>query len=142
MSGAGAKTRSLKAQEHLQLLRTLAGELQRAMQAVSSNNLQELEESIANQQDLSTQLTCLASDLTNPPPAQSISGADSIAPDLMLEIRGAAMELQRLNLRYSYLLQHSSRSVALMVSLFNSVKGQLKEVSGPRLKLQTWSCQM
>ena len=60
----------------------------------------------------------------------------------MREIRAAATELQSLNLRYSYLLQLSSRSVGLMASLFNSFKGQIKEAPDARLKLQTWSCQV
>ena len=60
----------------------------------------------------------------------------------MGQIHGAAETLQTLNQRYSALLQHSSRSVALMVSLFSSFRGQIQEASGPRLKQQTWSCQM
>lgn len=124
------------------MLRSLAAELEKAMQAIAANNLQELEESVASQQDLSARLSQLAVAMSSPPPAQSLPAADCIAPDLMREIRGAAAELQRLNLRYSYLLQHSSRSVELMAALFNSFKGQFKEASGARLKLQTWSCQM
>jgi len=62
--------------------------------------------------------------------------------DMMHQVLVAGDTLQKLNRRYAALLQHSSRSVALMASLFNSYKGQIKEASGPRLKHQTWSCQM
>lgn len=112
------------------------------MQAISSNQLGELEESVANQQDVSARLSQLARELSPSPTARPVSTVDSLPPELMREIRTAAAELQHLNLRYSYLLQYSSRSVALLASLFNSFKGQLKEAPGPRSKLQTWSCQV
>lgn len=140
MTEGGPYSRSLTASEHLQVLQSLATELERAMQAITSNNLQELEESVANQQDLSARLTRLAGDLCKPPSAK-IAAVDSIPADLMQQIRAASAELQRLNLRYSWLLQYSSRSVALMASLFSSFQGQLKEVPGGRSKVQTWSCQ-
>ena len=142
MTGDGPNFRSLKADEHLQLLRSLAVELERAMHAISSNNLQSLEESIANQQDLSSRLAQLATVLSSTPHIANVSAEDSLAPELMREICAANAELQHLNLRYSYLLQQSSRSVALMASLFSSFKGQLKEAPGVRSKLQTWSCQV
>jgi hypothetical protein len=62
--------------------------------------------------------------------------------DMTNQIQAASGVLQKLNLRYAALLQHSSRSVALMASLFSSFKGQFQEASGPRLKHQTWSCQV
>lgn len=149
MTGGAPQTRLVNGGEHLLLLRSLAAELERAMQAIASNNLRELEESVASQQELSGRLAQLASELRNAPAAGNApaaacnaSAADSSASSLMIEIREAAAELQRLNLRYSYLLQYSSRSVALMASLFNSFRGQIKEASGARLKVQTWSCQM
>lgn len=140
MTGGGPPSRSVKAGEHLQLLRSLAAELERAMRAISSNHLQELEESVETQQDLSVRLGRLARELSGP--ASVVSAADSIPSDLTREIRAAAAELQHLNLRYSYLLQYSSRSVAMMASLFSSFKGEIKEASGDRSKVQTWSCQV
>jgi len=74
-----------------------------------------------------------------------VSRLETPAPvdeDSVRQIRIASDQLQRLNQRYAALLQHSSRSVALMASLFGSFKGQFQEASGPRLKQQTWSCQM
>jgi hypothetical protein len=142
MITAEVRTRTVTAGEHLRLLRTLAGELERAMQAMARNNLDELEESVANQQELSLQLNHLADDLNQTAKAETSVAASSIEPDLMREIRTAAGELDKLNLRYSILLKHSSRSVAMMASLFNSFRGQIQEASGARLKQQTWSCQM
>lgn len=138
---AGGPQSGSTAQEHLQLLRSLSAELARAMHAISSNNLQELEDSVASQQELSAQLAHLASELRNAELHRDSATFDSIPPDLMAQIHAASAELQHLNLRYSWLLQYSGRSVALMASLFNSFKGQLKEAPGAGSKLQTWSCQ-
>jgi hypothetical protein len=142
MIAVDVRTRSVKSEEHLQLLRSLAFELERAMDAMSRNDLQDLEESVANQQELSQQLGQLADDLGSSAQTSDPIPSPSTDSDLMSEIRTAAVELQRLNFRYSVLLQHSSRSVALMTSLFTSFQGQLQEASGPRLKHQTWSCRV
>lgn len=142
MTGDGPQPRTCRAGDHLRLLQALSAELNRAMQAISSNNLPALEESISSQQDLSTQLSQQAKELSHSPSTQPPSAVDSIPQDLMVEIRAASAELERLNLRYSYLLQYSSRSVAMMASLFSSFKGQLKEVPGARSKMQTWSCRV
>jgi hypothetical protein len=140
MIAVDVRTRSVKAGEHLQLLRSLASELERAMDAMSRNDLQELEDSVTNQQELSQQLGRLADELGSSTQTSFPIPPQSTDTDLMGEIRTATGELQRLNFRYSVLLQHSSRSVALMASLFTSFQGQLKEASGTRLKHQTWSC--
>ncbi|MGB6743897.1 MAG: hypothetical protein WBE38_09570 [Terracidiphilus sp.] len=142
MIAADERTRSVKAEEHLQLLRSLASELERAMAAMSRDDLQELEDSVANQQELSLQLSRLADELSASAQACYPLPPLSANSDLIGEIRTATGELQRLNFRYSILLQHSSRSVALMASLFTSFQGQFQEASGPRLKHQTWSCRM
>lgn len=142
MIAADVQTRSEKAGEHLRLLRSLAIELERAMQAIADNDLPELEDSIANQQSLSSTLSILAEELRGSAPANRSTPAQSIDGELMGQIHAASAELQKLNLRYSILLQHSSRSVAMMVSLFRSFTGQLQEASGAGLKHQTWSCQI
>ncbi len=53
----------------------------------------------------------------------------------MIEINAASGTLQTLNQRYGAFLQHSSRSVALMVSLFDSFKGNLQR--GKWLQVET-----
>jgi hypothetical protein len=147
MTGAAVQDRDMKAAEYLQLLRSLTEELERAMQAIAHNQLAELEESIASQQALSARLGELANELCVPleaKPAISRPFIDQTVGDNNLEqqIRAASGTLQTLNQRYAILLQHSSRSVALMASLFSSFKGQIQEASGPGLKHQTWSCQI
>jgi flagellar biosynthesis/type III secretory pathway chaperone len=138
--GADAQTRNRAAGEHLVLLRSLARELERAIEAIAHNNLAELEESIATQQDLSVRLTELAHNRreagTQPPSAHNID------LDLRGEIQTAAGELQKLNLRYSLLIEHSSRSAAQMAALFRSFRGQIQEASGARENHSTLSCQV
>jgi len=134
--------RNSKLEEYLQLLRSMAFELERAMSAISENSIQALEGSLANQEAFSTRLVELADDLSRPGRQEPLT-VRGVADDRLLDrIDSASNELQNLNRRYSALLKFSSRSVAMMVSLFSSYQGQIQEDSGPRLKLQTWSCQI
>ena len=134
--------RDVKVEEYLQLLQGLARELQRAMTAISENSLPDFEESVSNQQEMSVRLAELASELRGSPAPKSTAQEVSANDGLMLEIQVASAALQSLNQRYAALILHSSRSVAMMVSLFNSIKGNLQEVPGARPKLQTWSCEV
>jgi gas vesicle protein len=142
MYTAGVQDRELKAAEYLQSLRDLARELERAMQAIARNGLADFEESIAAQQTLSYRLGEIARELSAPLEAQTEGMETELDNDMTKQIQDASGVLQKLNLRYAALLQHSSRSVALMASLFSSFRGQFQEASGPRLKHQTWSCQV
>lgn len=141
MIAVSIQERNRQAVEYLYVLRSLATELERAMQAIAHNSLLDLEESVANQQTLSSRLGEVVEELCIPL-VSSPQPSRAVDCDQMREIRTASDALQTLNRRYAALLKHSSRSVALMASLFNSCKGQFQEVSGSRLKQQTWSCQM
>lgn len=134
--------RDVKVEEYLQLLQGLARELQRAMTAIAANSLADFEESVSNQQEMSVRLAELASELRGSQTPKSTAQEVSANDGLMLQIQVASAALQSLNQRYAALILHSSRSVAMMVSLFNSIKGNLQEVPGARPKLQTWSCEV
>jgi hypothetical protein len=142
MTTAGVPDRETKAAEYLQSLHSLTQELENAMQAIAQNALPELEESIAKQETLSARLGELASELSVPLEAETAISSVGIDDSLKRQIGVANGKLQTLNRRYAVLLQHSSRSVALMASLFSSFTGQMQEASGPRLKHQTWSCRI
>jgi len=142
MTVASVQDRNQQAVEYLYVLRSLAAELERAMQAIAQNRLSDLEDSVANQQTLSNRLGELVHELCIPLEADATVFETSTDDDRMRQILTASTALQKLNQRYAALLKHSSRSVALMASLFGSFKGQFQEASGPRLKHQTWSCQM
>jgi hypothetical protein len=93
--------------------------------------------------DVSLRLSELADELANAPARpQPQSRCIFVDENFKTQLRAASAELQNLNQRYAALLKHSSRSVAMMASLFSSFQGQFQEASGPRLKHQTWSCQM
>jgi hypothetical protein len=142
MIATQVQDRNGKLMEYLELLHAMARELDRAMGAITKNSLTSLEDSIANQQTLAARLHELAEDLSQP--IQSRSAAGSLQGDqgLIRQIHRAAETLQALNQRYSALLKLSSHSIALMVSLFSSYRGQIQEGAGQRLKQQTWSCQV
>lgn len=139
MIAADVQSGTTGAGEHLELLHALGRELERAMQAIANNNLPELEDSVAQQQSLSGRLSELA-DLLRAPAGAGNADRAAVGGTLGQQIRSAQTRLQQLNLRYSILLHHSSRSVALMASLLNSFRGQIQEAPGARLKHQTWSC--
>jgi hypothetical protein len=141
MTTTGVQAGKSKLEDHLQVLFSLGNELERAMQAIAHNSLSELEDSVANQQALSARLLELGHDANNRF-KKDAAGPVQVDADLMDQVRNASERLQSLNRSYSMLLQHSSRSVGLMVSLFSSFTGQIREGSGPRLKHQTWSCQI
>jgi DNA-binding HxlR family transcriptional regulator len=142
MNTTGVQDRNLKAVEYLQSLRSLTDELERAMQAIAHNALSELEESVDSQQMLSARLGELANDMCVPLEVDPAIPLPNLDEDLRHKIRSASDTLQKLNYRYAALLRHSSHSLARMASLFSSFQGQFQEASGPRLKHQTWSCQM
>jgi len=142
MFSTGIQERNEKLEEYLQLLHSMAFELERAISAISRNAVDALEDSLANQEVFSTRLVELADDLSQPGQGDLPISSCSVDQGVMQQIRSASAKLQSLNRRYSALLRFSSRSVALMVSLFSSYQGQFREDSGPRLKLQTWSCQI
>lgn len=139
MIANGLQDRNDKGEEYLQHLRLLALELERAMHAISRNSLSEFEDGLRRQETLSARITELAAELRSPSHTRV---AAYKGDELMQQVRIASGALQTLNQRYGALLQHSRRSVAMMVSLFESCNGNLQEGSGSRLNVHTWSCQV
>jgi RNase adaptor protein for sRNA GlmZ degradation len=140
MISTSVQDRNVMLEEYLQLLHSMAFELERAMSAISQNSIKALEESLANQEAFSTRLLELADNLSVRSEQNSRSHPIAGDESLIREVKDAADTLQSLNRRYAALLKFSSQSVAMMVSLFSSYQGKIQEDSGPRLKLQTWSC--
>ena len=113
---------------YLHQLQTLAGEVDLAIHAISGNALSSLEESIARQEMLCASLASMA--------RTTVDNLQSAA------ITAAATTVQTLNLKYASLLKHSGKSIALLSALCNSHTHPAQEARGPRLKHQTWSCEM
>ncbi len=138
----GIQDRNGKLGEYLELLHSMAYELDRSMDAIAHNSLVPLEDSIASQQSLAARLHTLAGDLSRPVETPATASPTVDDESLMRQIRAAAESLQRLNERYAALLKISSHSVGMMISLFSSFRGQMQEETGAGLKRQTWSCQV
>jgi hypothetical protein len=138
----GIQDRNGKLGEYLELLHSMAFELDRSMEAIAHNSLVPLEDSIASQQSLAARLHTLAGDLSKPAEGSAAASPAFDDESLMRQIHAAAESLQRLNQRYAALLKLSSHSVGLMISLFSSFRGQIQEETGAGLKHQTWSCQV
>jgi len=142
MTTVVTQDRNRDAAEYLRLLVVLRDEMDTAIGAIANNALAKFEDSIANQQLLSARLVVLADELSVPLATARTAPPIPIDDNLMHQIFLAGYSLQKLNRTYAALLHHSSRSTALMVSFLASARGQIQEASGPRLKFQTWSCQM
>jgi hypothetical protein len=142
MIATQVQDRNGKLGEYLELLHSMAHELDRSMGAIAQNSLSTLEDSIANQQTFAARLRELADELGEPAQKRSVPASLHDDEALIRQIRGAADTLQVLNRRYAALIRLSSHSVGLMISLFNSFKGQIQEGSGARMKQQTWSCRV
>jgi hypothetical protein len=142
MTGNALQTRDEIAAKYLQQLQELAFEISVATGAIAANALPRFQESVAKQEMLCACLVKLASTVGEgfgPSEQPSFSGID---PAVEKKIRAASGTIRELNLQYAALLRHSGRTIALLASLCRSHTGQFQEARGPRLKHQTWSCEM
>jgi hypothetical protein len=127
---------------YLLQLQALAFEISVAMDAIAANALTSFQESVAKQEMLLSVLANMAKTIRER--VRSSGQPRLVLSDSSIEPRiGAASEaIRQLNLQYAALLKHSGRSIALLASLCRSHTGQFQEARGPRLKRQTWSCEM
>lgn len=157
MTEMPVQNRHQQAVEYLKLMRSLRGELERAMQAIAGNRLMDLEESLAEQESLAARLAVLRGQAlahaggqgeatgSGGAAASRISNLESrlfLDQRLAGELSAANNELQQTNRIYARVLDYSKRSTARMASLMGSFSGNMQEASGPRLRCQTWSCRM
>jgi hypothetical protein len=142
MNDHALPTRAQLAATYLQQLQALAFEITVATDAIAANALSRFQESVAKQEMLCATLAAMASTVSDgfQPSGQSIS--PSVDPDVQSKIRAANRSIRELNLQYAALLKHSGRTISLLSSLCKSHTGQFQEARGPRLKYQTWSCEM
>jgi len=135
------QTRDQLAAIYLQQLQSLASEISGAMEAISSNSLTALRESVAKQEILCSSLATVTSAFDE---ACRASKNDLATPETLVEvkIRAVRRAVLGLNMQYAALLKHSGRTIALLLSLCRSHTGRSQEARGPRLKQKTWSCEM
>jgi hypothetical protein len=136
------QTRNQSAATYLQHLQALAVEISAAMDAIAVNALSKFQDSVANQEMLCASLVSMANSISDGFQATEQPLLSSTDTSVDGKIRAASGALRELNLQYAALLRHSGRSIALLASLCRSHTGQFQEARGPRLKHQTWSCEM
>lgn len=142
MNHGTLQTRDQIAATYLQQMQELAFEISVAMDAIAANKLPKLQESVARQEMLCAGLATMANTVSegvSTPETPSRSGVD---PSIERKIQAAGSAIRELNLQYAALLRHSGKSIALLSLLCNSHAGRFPEARGPRLKRQTWSCEM
>ena len=142
MSEAALQARDQIAADCLQQMQELAREISASMDAIASNAMPRFQESVATQEMLCSSISAMASTVcegfgSSVQPA--LSGVDAAIES---RIRAASKAICELNLQYAALLRHSGKSLAVLTTLYKSRTGQFQEARGPRLKHQTWSCEM
>jgi hypothetical protein len=142
MNGEALQTRDQIAATYLRQLQELACEISVAMDAIAGNALPRFQESVAKQEMLCACLVKAANTVSegSRSPEQPLPACIDNAVEQ--EIQTASRAIRELNQQYAALLKHSGRSIALLASLCRSHTGQIQEVRGPRLKHQTWSCEV
>jgi hypothetical protein len=142
MNDVALQTRDQIAATYLQQMQELAHEISAAMDAIAGNAIPRFQECVARQELLCASLAAMANTVGEGFRSSKESKLSGIDTAVEFKIRAASKAISELNLRYSALLKHSSRSIALLALLCRSYSGQVQEVRGTRLKHQTWSCEM
>jgi hypothetical protein len=142
MKDEAVSTRNELAAAYLRQLQALACEISVAMDAIAANALPRLQESVANQEMLCASLATMVNTVSEGVHSSDQPSLPNVDKDVDQKIRTTRRAILELNLQYAALLKHSSRTVALLSSLCRSHAGQIQEARGPRLKYQTWSCEM
>ncbi len=135
-------TRDRIAATYLQQMQELAHEISVAMDAIAVNQLSKLQESVARQEMLCAGLASMANTVSEGVRSPETPSRFGLDPSIEGKIQAAGKAIRELNLQYAALLKHSGKSIALLSLLCNSHAGRFKEAREPRLKLQTWSCEM
>jgi hypothetical protein len=128
--------------DYLTSLHCLAGELEKAMNCIASQELSQLQQSIKVQQAACSRLAHLQR-------GKSIKLAGDAAvmtlcedSDLSFQIQEAIGAVLLLNKRYAALLKHSGETLRLFAGLFRSYQGPTQPTSGIQVSFQTWSCEV
>ena len=123
------RTREQVHDEHLARVRALSSEVQTVICALEKNDLSQLEQSVARQEILCTEIAALKAKST-----------ESRLPDVnsAAEIRHAYMVLAHKNRVCAALLKRSDRTVGLLSGLYRCYGAGLERKSTNH----TWSCEV
>ncbi len=129
-----------EAEEYLEHIEVLSGELSIAMDAIVSRQLPEFEMSVHRQRLICATIGALPQKSSSRMP---VSAEASRPADAELEdrIQEAALALGALNRRYSALLEHSGDTLKLFAGLFRTYAGPDPMVAR-QSSVSTWSCKI
>jgi hypothetical protein len=142
MNDEALQKRDQIAATYLQEMQELAFEITVAMDAIASNTFPRFQDSVARQEMLCTSLAAKANTVSEGFRSSERPLLCGLDPEIERKIRTASGAIRELNLQYAALLKHSGKSIALLALLCRSHSGRFQEARGPRLKHQTWSCEM
>jgi hypothetical protein len=127
---------------YLEQLEELISEMNVGMQAIATNSVDVLRESIAKQESLCASLAAasLADDMRLQQLSQSPHPLGENDVDRM--IWEASNAVRQLNLHYAALLKHSGSTITVLSALCSNHTGTSNEPHGPWSKQQTWSCEI
>ncbi len=142
MNGQAFLTHDEIAANYLQQLQELAFEISVATDAIATNALPKLQDSVAKQEMLCSNLQMMEKSVHEGFCSPEKTGLARIENAVELKIRATGKAIRELNLQYAALLKHSGKSIALLASLCNTHTGSFQGALGSRRKHQTWSCEM
>jgi hypothetical protein len=142
MTGESLQIRDDLASTYLQHMQDLALEISIAIDAIATNALPKLQESVAKQEMLCARLVTMTVEVSEAAPSFDSTFHTGADTEVERNIQTASAAIRELNLQYAALLKHSGRSIAVLAALCNNHTGRFQEARGPRLKYQTWSCEM
>lgn len=127
-----------RASSYVEHLQSLASEMTVSMDAIASNSLATLQESVARQQMLCGEMLAFMRGAGQDGSQAVLTGLDEL---MQQQMNAAIRALQIKSAEFAALLKHSGRSLDLLDSLHKSCSGQLPNSSEPPLTRQTWSCE-
>jgi hypothetical protein len=142
MKGEALEMRDEVAATYLQHMQDLASEISIAIDAIAANALPRFKESVAKQEMLCARLASMDDTAIQAVRSCAAPVTSGVETEVERNIRTTSAAIRELNLQYAALLKHSGRSIAVLAALCNNHTGRFQEARGPRLKYQTWSCEM
>jgi len=127
---------------YLMELQALASEIDVAMEAIATNKVTSLHESVARQERLCDGLRHMAMTFTLHSESQKTESQGDADIAVRKTIKETIDLICKQNVQYAALLRHSGRSIEILTSLCRSCIGEFSVRSGIKSKRQTWSCEV
>ncbi len=127
---------------YLQQLENLISEMSNGMDAIASNSVERLRQSVACQEAFCASMAATSVADGNRLRELSRSALPLSEEGIELTIWKASNTIRQLNLQYDALLQQSGKTISLLASLCDNHRGRDTAQSGLWSKQHTWSCEI